>query len=269
MFVREGPKGKAMGRIEDNVKHPDLEDIIAYVGNDMSDEEMFDMETHIADCDYCAQRVRAHLFLRTNFDQLLKSLPVLGEAEAAVTIPCKEPVAVEIPARLHEFGTRIRDLLTNMPQHLGAVLMVAIDAGKKKVRITAEGLEAFSRAGGPLRFEHVPVFVGRRPLEGDATGMEGISSLVRSRGRTQVEINADAALGKVTLTIKAKADEISEGEWPLAVLVPQKGGEARAAELKPAPDSFAGDEAELHAEFEDVEGEHILFLEARGPFLQI
>lgn len=259
------------------MKHLDLPEILAYVAEQVSEEAGFEVETHLAVCPECARKVRAHFYIRDHFDELWSKWTArehaasLARVESAVA---GRPAVLKVPvpgAQRHlliwlapsqrRFRKRLAALFGSIPQRIEAAMKVVIDAGRKKVGILEEGLEDYVRKGRPYGFLPVSPF-GQPAVLGDAGEFEGPALSVKADGYPPIEITANAEDRTVSVLVTVKEAEVREGEWPLAVLVPAAGGEARVAELKPVKESLSRGRVSLLAEFDEIEGEHLLFVEA-------
>jgi hypothetical protein len=252
---------------QDQVEHPELEDILDYVGDRMSEEDLFLFESHLADCDQCIERVRAHTYLSTHLEELFETPRAM---EVTVPVPGREPLLVRISGRLGELADRVYDLLTALPGRIEVAFKVAVDSAQKQVGIVAENFEGLSREGSPLHFAPGSALVPLPAVRGDAEAQKPereFSRLLQSQAYPETEIHADAMERSVTVSVRVREREVLKGRWTLALLIPEAGGEVRVAELRAAEDTRSGDFIQLIARFDNVEGPHVLLVETGPPFI--
>lgn len=251
----------------DQVEHPELKDILDYVGDRMSEEGLLLFESHLADCDECVEKVRAHAYLSTHLEELFETPRAM---EVTVPLPGREPLIVRISGRLGELADRVYDLLTALPGRIEVAFKVAVDSARKQVGIVAEDFERPGRKGSPLHFAPGSTLVTQPAVRGDAEARKPereFSRLLQSQGYPETEIHADAMERSITVSVRAREQEVLEGRWTLVLLIPEAGGEVRVAELRAEEDTRSGDFIQLMARFDNVEGPHVLLVETGPPFL--
>ena len=188
--------------------HIEREKILAYVAGRLPDSEAFEIDIHLADCKKCAQRVRAHYFIRENFvaalkacspPELTKDLNILRFRKAV-----KNPVIFADQESVPEVKSRLNKWLEMFPQKYQMGFEFIMETVGKKVEIIKEGMEAMGESMGSL-FEPAPAFVrggGTVPL-----CVEAVSAPMRPK------ITVDPVAAKVSIQIMEK-----ERPWPLVLL---------------------------------------------------
>ena len=88
------------------------------------------------------------------------------------------------------------------------------------------------------------------------------STTVVSAGLPRIEVTVNAEDRNLTVLVTVAETEVREGGWPLLVLAPEEGGEIQVEKLEREEGTSAHGRVILSAEFDDVEGEYFLFLEA-------
>lgn len=257
--------GIAMSHIKNNREgHPPLEDILDYIGNRMLEEDVFAFESHLGTCDECIDRVRAHALLKTEIEEFLDTPYAVA---IPLELPGRESVMVKISEKLGEIANRVREMLSSLPDSAETALRILIDASMKRARIISEGLQPVRRVDSSLRFDRASAFMAEPAVLGDMSEGEGAScSVVQSRGYPKTEIQADALEKTVIVHVTVREEDVSERRQPLAVLIPEEGGDVRVTALQPLEETRFRDTVSLLARFENVDGPFILLLEAGEPF---
>jgi len=228
-----------------NMKHLTIEEILAYIAGNISEEESFRVDHHLADCRECVGRVHAYGRMRENFDDLWESWTVKDHAREMLK------AHIIASAASAKIAPELRKRLSLWLKHIGekteAALDIVMDSSRRTANILQESMEGLVRPGGARSFELVP-----SPVRTLGTGETGSISL-EARLPAWIRVTVDPAARKIAVQGPG-----SEETLPLAILVPQKRGEALVEEFRRPEDADF-----ILAEFEDLpDGEYFLLLES-------
>jgi len=227
------------------MSHLKTEEILAYVAGKMAEKKAFEVNIHLATCEECAKRVKAHYYIKDHFDTLWDTWTAKRHAEeywqARVGEALKE---AEIPPRL---GERVKDWLGKISQKADVAIGVVIDASQRMAEVVQEGFEALRRPDIVLEFSSLPapvLILGEEPEEGTIK--------VEAKGPPWTAITVEPTAQKITVQM-----EVSDEPWPLLLLFPKMEGKVFISEFShPEGTDY------LLAEFEDVpDGEFTLVVE--------
>ncbi len=227
------------------VKHLQPRQIAAYALGELTEEELFHLDEHVAACAECARRVRAFRFVAEHADVLLEGWSA-GRASAATLQDLIACIAEQT-----ETGSELQDHLARWLRRLSdrtrAVLAITMEGTRRAAAIVDESLDRLGRSSG---FQPVlaPVRV-RGEGGGDAAAVE-------DHVHPWARVTADPATGIVAVQLAKVAEP-----WPIAVLITRRGESAMIGEFRPVEG-----EDYLLATFEDVrDGEYTLLLEDTRP----
>ena len=253
------------------MRHLEFSEILAYVADKMSEEASLAVDTHLAACDDCARRVRAHFKISEQFDELWNKWTArehaasLGKDTFPLRLPATDkPVLVRLSRLRKEFRGRVSAFLRSLPQRVEAALKVVVDAGRKQAGIVQQGLEVYRTAESTLRFLPISPIIGQTAVLGEEPEADQVSVTVQAQEPAQIEVTVDAEDQTVTVHLTVDERRMKEDAWPLVILVPERGGEVRLAEFVPQGDADSEGSRALLAKFENIQGEHILFFESPG-----
>lgn len=194
--------------------HLKTESIIEYITDKMSEGDSFRLETHLADCDECAEKVYRLNHIRENFDEVWDSLSAENLARDLFEIRLLESL---VKANLkQETLKRVQSWVDNFFQKTHIVIGIAVDKSKKSVRILQDAIEEM-RALGQIP-SYVPVGEPVRVL-GEGTEEETRHEERQGPNGEKIDIYYEA--GKVQLKIIPLS---FESPLPLLWLLPEKDG---------------------------------------------
>jgi len=218
-----------------------LETILAYVKGTLSEEKCFELESHLAECDECAKRVRAHRFLlqsvhQGQFDHIWDSWTASRHAEEYLQDQVTKVLrTATYPQALQQ---RVRAWQENLSQKAWGGIIVLIDASRHTVRVIKEGLEALHQPGMEPAFRPVSL---AEPTSGG--------------GRHRL-LHATVTIHPEEQTVTVKIPQCPE-PWPILLLFVPGTDRAYINPLQPSQDETC-----LLAVFRDIkDGEWILLSE--------
>jgi len=228
------------------MNHLTLENALAYIAGKVTEEESFQIETHLADCDECARRVYSYNIIKENFDEIWDSWTAKEHAVALFQARFLEALEkAKVPPRLDQ---RIKAWAKKVSQKTETVLDIILDFRDKTAKIFQEGLERFCQPGIGLTFLPAPV---PSWITGEA---REASISVEAQGPPWVKVTVDPSVRKIAVQA-----EILKKRWPLIILLPKAKGKAIIGEFHQPVDTDY-----ILSEFEDVpDGKYFLMLEAR------
>lgn len=235
------------------MKHLDEENIIAYISDKLSEGDSFRLETHLADCDKCAEKVYHYNMIRENFDEIWDSLSLQNLVKDALEIQLLESL-VNTTIEPH-LSNRIYRWINNFHQKTGHLLSIVVNTSKKTAEMVEEGFRGLTET-----FQ-IPAFA---PL-GEAvrvsgSGMPDDTKHVKRIGPKDEEIDAFFSSKKIVINIRP---QILKKPWPLVWLLPIKKGTSLIKEsYRPEGANF------LTAEFifdENIDTKYDILLEYPEP----
>lgn len=235
------------------MEHLTSDDIIDYICGKMSEGDSFQLETHLADCDKCAERVFLYNILRENFDEIWDSLSLQNLVKDALEIQLLESL---VNATIEPYlSNRIYRWIKDFHLKTGHLLSIVVNTAKK----TAEMVEGGFR--GLTETIQIPTFspVGEA-VRVSGPGMPDGSRHVKIIGPNGEEIDAYFSSKKIVINIRPK---IIKKPWPLVWLLPIEKGTSLIKE------SYLPEGADfLTAEFifdENIDTKYDILLEYPEP----
>lgn len=111
------------------MNHISTKDLLSYVAGKLTDEECFDVETHLGGCADCAKRARAHYYIRENVDELIDNWSAAQHARELLFSKIYKDAPADIKTKL---TSGIKEFFAK----LGAGLNVMVDATNKISEVT-------------------------------------------------------------------------------------------------------------------------------------
>lgn len=237
--------------------HPDEHSIQRYISSLVSEEEQLHIDTHLAECPVCSQRIQTLRYIRENFDSLWDSWTA-GEHGRVYRQLQLVKTLTEIATAKPSLAERLKQWLEQLGEGLEISTRVLLDRSRKIASVAAVALPR------GYEFKLRPAYVGVGSPE-EQTRLEDHlkkGSDLLSQGKIDeatgklleaVEINArypQAAVSEIRqderlllqVIVESRRRKISVKYWPsegqeppiLAVLLPKHSGiRASAAEFEP------------------------------------
>jgi hypothetical protein len=136
------------------VKHPSKEDILAYVSERLPEEDSFRLETHLAECDECAEKAYQYNLLRDHPDEIWDALSVQNVAKEVLALRLMH--SLEHAAVRPDLVGRIRVWIKDFSNRTLGVAGIAVNKSKRTLEIIEEGVEALKRIGQMPWFAPAP-----------------------------------------------------------------------------------------------------------------
>jgi len=228
--------------------HLNREKILAYVTGNLSDEECFHIDIHLAECGECARRVNAFYNLRADFESIIDKAKPKKLAENFFLFRLKKAlqfIAEEKPA----LRNKIKGWLKKLSMKSEVVFGFILDPSKKSVQPVLQGIRELM-VGGAVPFHPLPS--APRIL---GTGLSSCTLSVEAKSELRPKITIDPIARKVLVQINER-----KKPWPLAIIFAADSKTALASEFRhPEGTDF------LLSEFEDIPaGKYFLVLEPEG-----
>ena len=236
------------------MSHIDTKDIAAYVAGRMTDTDCMRVERHFAGCLECAKRVKAHYYIKDNFDQAWVSWTKPSRTEAALA----ERIGLSLSQILFnpkyvEHRDRMESWLKKLQAKAGIAWCATVDTSRQAAKILKSDLNVRFLQESPtwLRTAAVqPVEVRTRGAILNRGSQSKTSISVTDEGLVKVNI-FDSSEGT---TIRVESVMLTE-PLPLVILIPRAGERSFVGVFKKTRKGIL-------AEFKDIpEGEYTLALE--------
>lgn len=155
------------------MNHPSFEAIFRYATNNVTDEELFEIDTHMVDCEACSRQIAGIMYLRNNFDTVWDSFNLAGYAELQRQLNYMD---VLVKAAEADPGIKMKmpSLYFRIKAGLALSVKVLLDSGQQLSLIAAEVKKEFLPEAG-LYLE--PRYTG----VGDRQQIEAAQKLDQSR----------------------------------------------------------------------------------------
>ncbi|HEX3044150.1 MAG TPA: hypothetical protein VHY08_05295 [Bacillota bacterium] len=155
------------------MNHPSFETKVRYATSQVTDEELFDIDTHLAGCEACSDQIAGIMYLRDNFETIWDFFTLAGYAELerqVSYISVLRKAAEKNPA----IQAQIRTLYAKIKAGLTLSVKVLLDSSKQLSLIAAEVKKEFLPEAG---FYLEPRYAG----VGDRQQVEAAQKLDQSR----------------------------------------------------------------------------------------
>ena len=138
--------------------HVPIESILRYISDKISEKDAFILETHLADCDECAEKVFRYDYIRKNFSEVWNSLSVDHAIMELIELQLLESL---IDAKIKpDLIQRIQSWVKDFYQKTQIVMGIMWNASQKTAEIIHEELadliqrgqiQVFAPVGKPAR----------------------------------------------------------------------------------------------------------------------
>ena len=195
------------------MEHLTQEKALEYISGKLDEEQLFEIDEHLATCTRCVARVRALRMLRANFDEIWDSLSVENLARDALETRLLESLMQSDVKQ--EILQRAQSWVKSFYQTSQMVIGLAVDISKKTVSILQDVTEEMSTWGQIPRY--VPVGQPVRVL-GEGADEDTLEER-RSPSGEKIDIYYTDG------TVQLKITPLSfESPPPLLWLLPKSGG---------------------------------------------
>ena len=131
---------------------------LKYIGRQMEEGKIIEIDRHLSTCDACAERVRAMRMLADNFDAIWDSWTAKSHAKSNMQFRIAGALAqLAAEERSSEFKARFNAWRDKIQTKSEVALRVIRDASKKAARIISEGAEDMLKSGISLTPAFRPV----------------------------------------------------------------------------------------------------------------
>ncbi|MBN1423253.1 hypothetical protein JXA88_01740 [Candidatus Fermentibacteria bacterium] len=227
--------------------HLNSDQLRAYAVDELDHDTCLDVEIHLATCQHCAERVKALLSVRGNFDQIWETWTVTTHAEEFQVARLRyalsrAPASPDLRERLAQWAAHITE-------SVGTALSVFLDASTHAVSVAQEGLEFLHGMSFP-RFEPVPVPFS---IAGSGGGQPWAAFVAPTPQWTKVTFDPTQRRALVQ-------SDVPTVPRPLVALVARDGSWAHVA-----PFRAVEGEAFVLTEFEEIPSGDFLLLIEKTP----
>ncbi|MBA7702816.1 hypothetical protein ES703_111591 [subsurface metagenome] len=185
------------------MKHFTTENILAYIADRLSQEEVFRIEAHLTECEECARRIDDYMVIREHFDKIWDSWTGKRHAQEVFKLHLLEAVTRSaIPAGLRE---RAIDTVQNIFEKTRVVLGIIKDTSGKAASLLQEKLEKIFPSETTLLFSPVP-----QPTRITGDGEE-FPNVWETEGDPKYNAQYYPSSKKLTVTVKESA---VDKPWP-------------------------------------------------------
>jgi hypothetical protein len=228
------------------MKHLDTPEIVDFVTGKSDRKQALKAKQHIDVCPECSMRVKAHHYIRNNFDEVwtdwTSSRRIPGESLAdRVSLALSR--GLENP-RHHDLTKRMEVWLKRVRADAGIAWCAAVSSVGKAARVVRESLEELSPLVSDLALQPVAVHTGIKTL-GAVQTSSGPKTL-RTRGATTLQATLSVERSKTPQgnRIRVKSSPLQE-PWPLVMLFPEAGGVPVFSEFRKARNQLVADFKDL------------------------
>jgi len=222
-------------RFGHRLSHLDDEHLVAYLADRLSYEDTLLADIHLADCQRCAQRVKASRAARTRFDQLWSSWT--ARQHAADFLRGRAATALGSVNPGSGLDTSLKAWIAEFSDQVEAALRIAFEAPARGAALIQSELGWLGDPDRARVFSPVPAAV---VVHGDDRRQPWVT--IESARSPWVRVTADPGAGLIRVRLQAHPEP-----WPLVLLIPASDDAASVREFR----RVEGEDF-LLAEFEDV-----------------
>lgn len=188
------------------MEHLSFERTSSYLNYRLKQEDMEEVEIHLAECTECATKVRSQRLFRYAWKTL--TAKAHGKAYRQVRLESALEKASMRP-ELFQLRERIRVWMSSWWGKAEAILGIALEETTQRTQVMTQGFEALTRPESRLAFAFAQM-----PIR----GREPDSIMVEAKGPPAVRVTIDSRKGTVTIALR---DIEPEQKPPLVLLIPE------------------------------------------------
>lgn len=239
------------------MKHLETPEIVDFVTGKCEPNQAVKAKQHIDACPECSLRVKAHHYIRDNFDQVWEDWTsrkrpgdlIAERVEHALTQGLEMPLQADLIKRMNSWLKRVR-------HSAGIAWCASVRSAGKAVEVVREHLEELIPTTG---YVPQPVALHTAIQTSGAVEQPSGPKLLRTRGATKTQPTISVERSKTRgggQNIRVKSALLKEA-WPLVMLIPEAGGEPVVGEFIKSDDG-------LVAEFRDLpKADYLVVVEGR------